>query len=151
MLAWTRGCCGRLMGRQHASCSDGAYDRAAIARAGVVTENSNLLLDVRGIRIADPMAMESDVVAAVHRPQVFLLGTAVGVGGTSFLRRFTGGATPRPHPIPGPSTSPLRMRLRIARHGLRVWEIRLSSADSSVGRFHGRTPSSALPLKRGGS
>jgi ribose 5-phosphate isomerase A len=61
----------------------------ASVRAGVLTDNGHPLLDVRGLRIHDPLALESEVnqwpgvvtvgVFARHRAQVCLLGTAGGV------------------------------------------------------------------------
>ena len=63
-------------------------------REGVVTDNGNLLLDVRGLAIADPLAMESDInqwpgvvtvgIFAHHRAAVCLLGTAQGVRTLTF-------------------------------------------------------------------
>ena len=58
-------------------------------RAGVVTDNGNVILDVRGLSIADPLSMESEVnqwpgvvtvgIFARHKAGVCLLGTAAGV------------------------------------------------------------------------
>ena len=58
-------------------------------REGVVTDNGNLIVEVRGLKIADPLAMEAEVnqwpgvvtvgVFAHHRASVCLLGTAQGV------------------------------------------------------------------------
>lgn len=66
-----------------------AYGGQATLRAGVVTDNGNSLLDVRGLAIADPLAMETEVnqwpgvvtvgIFARHRARVCLLGTAQGV------------------------------------------------------------------------
>ena len=66
-----------------------AYGGSASVRAGVTTDNGNLLLDVRGLAIADPLAMETEVnqwpgvvtvgIFARHRARVCLLGTAQGV------------------------------------------------------------------------
>lgn len=66
-----------------------AYGGAATVRAGVTTDNGNLLLDVRGLQITDPLAMETEVnqwpgvvtvgIFARHRARVCLLGTAQGV------------------------------------------------------------------------
>ncbi|HEV8314750.1 MAG TPA: ribose-5-phosphate isomerase RpiA [Burkholderiaceae bacterium] len=63
-------------------------------RAGVVTDNGNVILDVRGLSIADPLAMESEVnqwpgvvtvgIFARHKAGVCLLGTAQGVKTLSF-------------------------------------------------------------------
>ena len=65
------------------------YGGQATLRAGVVTDNGNALLDVRGLAIADPLAMETEVnqwpgvvtvgIFARHRARVCLLGTAQGV------------------------------------------------------------------------
>jgi ribose 5-phosphate isomerase A len=66
----------------------------ASLRAGVVTDNGNVILDVRGLSIADPLAMESEVnqwpgvvtvgIFARHKAGVCLLGTAQGVKTLSF-------------------------------------------------------------------
>ena len=71
-----------------------AYGGSARVRAGVTTDNGNLLLDVRGLAIADPLAMETEVnqwpgvvtvgIFARHRARVCLLGTAQGVRMLSF-------------------------------------------------------------------
>ena len=61
----------------------------ASMRAGVVTDNGHLILDVRGLRISDPLALETEInqwpgvvtvgIFARHRAQVCLLGTPQGV------------------------------------------------------------------------
>jgi ribose 5-phosphate isomerase A len=61
----------------------------AVWREGVVTDNGHPLLDVHGLQITDPLAMEAEInqwpgVVAVglfarHRASVCLLGTADGV------------------------------------------------------------------------
>ena len=61
----------------------------AVLRQGVITDNGHPLLDVHGLSIADPLALETDInqwpgVVAVglfarHRAKVCLLGTASGV------------------------------------------------------------------------
>jgi ribose 5-phosphate isomerase A len=61
----------------------------AVLREGVVTDNGHPLLDVHGLQITDPVAMEAEInqwpgVVAVglfarHRASVCLLGTAEGV------------------------------------------------------------------------
>ena len=61
----------------------------ATLRAGVITDNSCQILDVRGLRISDPKAFEAEVsqwpgvvtvgVFARNRASVCLLGTAQGV------------------------------------------------------------------------
>ena len=58
-------------------------------RAGVVTDNGGHIIDVRGLRITDPLAMESLInqwpgvvsvgIFAQHRASVCLLGTPEGV------------------------------------------------------------------------
>ena len=71
-----------------------AYGGTATLRAGVVTDNGNAILDVRGLRITDPLAMETEVnqwpgvvtvgIFARHRASVCLLGTADGVKELNF-------------------------------------------------------------------
>ena len=66
-----------------------AYGGDATLRAGVVTDNGNHILDVRGLQITDPLAMETEVnqwpgvvtvgIFAKHKARVCLLGTASGV------------------------------------------------------------------------
>ncbi len=66
-----------------------AWGGQAALREGVVTDNGNLILDVRGLHIADPLAMESEInqwpgvvtvgIFARHRARVCLLGTEQGV------------------------------------------------------------------------
>ena len=66
-----------------------ALGGAASVRAGVTTDNGHPLLDVRGLDIADPLAMEAEInqwpgvvtvgIFARHRASVCLLGTAQGV------------------------------------------------------------------------
>jgi ribose 5-phosphate isomerase A len=61
----------------------------ATVRAGVLTDNGHPVVDVRGLRIADPAAMEAEInqwpgvvtvgIFARHRARVCLLGTAAGV------------------------------------------------------------------------
>jgi len=58
-------------------------------RAGVTTDNGNQILDVRGLQITDPLAMETEInqwpgvvtvgIFARHKATVCLLGTAKGV------------------------------------------------------------------------
>jgi ribose 5-phosphate isomerase A len=70
------------------------YGGQATVRQGVVTDNGNALLDVRGLAIADPLAMETEVnqwpgvvtvgIFARHRARVCLLGTAQGVKALNF-------------------------------------------------------------------
>jgi len=71
-----------------------ALGAVATLRAGVVTDNSCQILDVRGLHISDPRAFESDVnqwpgvvtvgVFARNRASVCLLGTPEGVKTLSF-------------------------------------------------------------------
>jgi ribose 5-phosphate isomerase A len=71
-----------------------AYGGAATVRAGVVTDNGNVIVDVRGLRITEPLAMEAEVnqwpgvvtvgIFGRHRAKVCLLGTAQGVKTLSF-------------------------------------------------------------------
>jgi ribose 5-phosphate isomerase A len=71
-----------------------AYGGAATLRAGVVTDNGNQILDVRGLRINDPLAMETEVnqwpgvvtvgIFARHRARICLLGTEQGVRTLAF-------------------------------------------------------------------
>ncbi|MGA0612703.1 ribose-5-phosphate isomerase RpiA [Caldimonas sp. KR1-144] len=66
----------------------------ALLRAGVVTDNGNAILDVRGLAIADPLAMETEInqwpgvvtvgIFARHRASVCLLGTPEGVQTLNF-------------------------------------------------------------------
>lgn len=66
-----------------------AYGGQATIRPGVTTDNGNLILDVRGLRIDQPLVMETEVnqwpgvvtmgVFARHRASLCLLGTAQGV------------------------------------------------------------------------
>jgi ribose 5-phosphate isomerase A len=58
-------------------------------RAGVLTDNGHPILDVRGLHITDPLAMEAEInqwpgvvcvgLFARHRAQICLLGTSQGV------------------------------------------------------------------------
>jgi ribose 5-phosphate isomerase A len=60
-----------------------------VLRAGVLTDNGHPILDVHGLQIADPLAMETEInqwpgvvavgIFARHRATVCLLGTAQGV------------------------------------------------------------------------
>jgi ribose 5-phosphate isomerase A len=66
-----------------------ALGGTASLRAGVLTDNGHPLLDVRGLAITDPLAMESEInqwpgvvtvgIFARHRASLCLLGTAQGV------------------------------------------------------------------------
>ena len=63
-------------------------------RAGVTTDNGNVILDVSGLRITDPAAMEAEItqwpgvvtvgIFARNRARVCLLGTAQGVKTLTF-------------------------------------------------------------------
>jgi ribose 5-phosphate isomerase A len=65
------------------------YGGEGHVREGVVTDNGNYILDVRGLAIADPLAFETEVnqwpgvvtagVFARHRASICLLGTPQGV------------------------------------------------------------------------
>ena len=71
-----------------------AYGGGASVREGVITDNGNLILDVRGLRLSDPLAMEAEInqwpgvvtvgIFARHRAKVCLLGTPQGVRTLSF-------------------------------------------------------------------
>ena len=71
-----------------------AYGGQATVRPKVTTDNGNLILDVRGLQITDPLAMETEVnqwpgvvtvgIFARHRARVCLLGTPTGVQRLSF-------------------------------------------------------------------
>ena len=71
-----------------------SFGGQATLRAGVVTDNGNHILDVRGLRIEDPFAMEAEVnqwpgvvtvgIFARHRARVCLLGTSSGVKTLTF-------------------------------------------------------------------
>jgi ribose 5-phosphate isomerase A len=66
-----------------------AFGGEASVREKVVTDNGNVIVDVRGLHIADPAAMEAEVnqwpgvvtvgIFARHRASVCLLGTPHGV------------------------------------------------------------------------
>lgn len=71
-----------------------ALGGTATLRAGVVTDNGHPILDVRGLAIADPLALETEVnqwpgvvtvgIFARHRAGICLLGTAAGVKTLTF-------------------------------------------------------------------
>jgi ribose 5-phosphate isomerase A len=77
------------MARAHVSRVMAALGGTAVPREGFTTDNGNIILDVRGLRITDPVAMESEInqipgVVTVglfaRRPaDVLLLGTPDGV------------------------------------------------------------------------
>ena len=66
----------------------------AVLREGVITDNGGCIVDVKGLSITDPLAMEQEVnqwpgvvtvgIFARHRASVCLLGTAQGVKTLSF-------------------------------------------------------------------
>jgi ribose 5-phosphate isomerase A len=66
-----------------------ALGGTATLRAGTTTDNGHPLLDVRGLTITDPLAMEAEInqwpgvvtvgIFGRHRASVCLLGTAQGV------------------------------------------------------------------------
>jgi ribose 5-phosphate isomerase A len=61
----------------------------AVPRTGVLTDNAHPILDVKGLRITDPPALEAEIsqwpgvvtvgIFARHRAAICLLGTAAGV------------------------------------------------------------------------
>jgi ribose 5-phosphate isomerase A len=71
-----------------------AYGGSGTVREGVVTDNGNLILDVRGLQITDPLAMETEVnqwpgvvtvgIFGRHKARVCLLGTSQGVKTLAF-------------------------------------------------------------------
>lgn len=66
----------------------------AVLREGVVTDNGGCILDVKGLAITDPLAMEQEInqwpgvvtvgIFARHRASVCLLGTSQGVKTLAF-------------------------------------------------------------------
>lgn len=70
------------------------YGGEAVRRDGVITDNGQCILDVRGLAIDDPLAMESEVnqwpgvvtvgLFARHRASLCLLGTSDGVRTLTF-------------------------------------------------------------------
>jgi ribose 5-phosphate isomerase A len=77
------------MARAHVSRAMAGLGGTAVSREGFTTDNGNIILDVHGLRITDPVAMESEInqipgVVTVglfaRRPaDVLLLGTSDGV------------------------------------------------------------------------
>lgn len=65
------------------------YGGQASVRGGVTTDNGNIIVDVRGLKITDPLAMEAEVnqwpgvvtvgIFGRHKAKVCLLGTSQGV------------------------------------------------------------------------
>ncbi|MBC8057046.1 MAG: ribose-5-phosphate isomerase A, partial [Rhizobiales bacterium] len=74
-----------------------------VLRAGVVTDNGGQIVDVRGLSISDPVALECEInqwpgvigvgIFARHKASVCLLGTAQGV------RTLTFGHEPEIQPL----------------------------------------------------
>lgn len=70
------------------------YGGEARIREGVTTDNGNVIVDVRGLRITDPLAMEAEVtlwpgvvtvgIFGRHKASVCLLGTEEGVKTLTF-------------------------------------------------------------------
>ena len=77
------------MAREQIARRFAALGGKAVLRHGVTTDNGHPLLDVHGLSIADPLAMEGEInqwpgvvavgIFARHRARVCLLGTANGV------------------------------------------------------------------------
>ena len=77
------------MARAHVSRAMARLGGNAVPREGFTTDNGNIILDVRGLRITDPAAMESEInqipgvvtvgLFARQPADVLLLGTADGV------------------------------------------------------------------------
>ncbi|MBC8058879.1 MAG: ribose-5-phosphate isomerase RpiA [Rhizobiales bacterium] len=75
----------------------------AVLRAGVVTDNGGQIIDVRGLSVSDPVALECEInqwpgvigvgIFARHKASVCLLGTAQGV------RTLTFGHEPEIQPL----------------------------------------------------
>ena len=71
-----------------------ALGGTASLRVGVLTDNGHPLLDVRGLALQDPLALETEInqwpgvvtvgIFARHRAQICLLGTASGVRTLTF-------------------------------------------------------------------
>ena len=71
-----------------------AYGGVGQLRAGVTTDNGNVIVDVRGLKLLDPLAAEIEInqwpgvvtvgIFARHRARVCLLGTSAGVRTISF-------------------------------------------------------------------
>ena len=77
------------MAREQVARRFQALGGRAVQRAGVLTDNGHPLLDVHGLSITDPLAMEAEVsqwpgvvccgIFARNRASICLLGTAEGV------------------------------------------------------------------------
>ena len=71
-----------------------AFGGDASLRTGTTTDNGNVILDVRGLQLLDPLAMETEInqwpgvvtvgIFARHRARVCLLGTPDGVKTLNF-------------------------------------------------------------------
>ena len=82
------------MAREQVARRFRALGGRAVPRAGVITDNGHPLLDVHGLSITDPLAMEAEItqwpgvvavgIFARHRARVCLLGTAGGVQRLAF-------------------------------------------------------------------
>ena len=77
------------MAREQITRRFAALGGKAVLRSGVTTDNGHPLLDVHGLSITDPLAMEAEInqwpgvvavgIFARHRARVCLLGTSTGV------------------------------------------------------------------------
>ena len=77
------------MAREQIARRFAALGGKAVLRPGVTTDNGHPLLDVHGLAIADPLAMEAEInqwpgvvavgIFARHRARVCLMGTSSGV------------------------------------------------------------------------
>jgi ribose 5-phosphate isomerase A len=73
----------------------GAMGARPVVRNGVTTDNGNVIVDVRGLAITEPLALESEInqwpgvvtvgIFGRHRASVCLLGTSTGVRRIDFL------------------------------------------------------------------
>ena len=82
------------MAREQIARRFAALGGRAVLRAGVTTDNGHPLLDVHGLSITDPLALETEInqwpgvvavgIFARHRARVCLLGTATGVQRLSY-------------------------------------------------------------------
>lgn len=78
------------MAREHVSRQLRRLGGEPVLRAGFVTDNGNVILDVRGLRITDPVGLETHInqivgvvangLFAARGADVLLLGTESGVG-----------------------------------------------------------------------
>ena len=82
------------MARAHVARQLAALGGTPVLREGFVTDNGNLIVDVSGLRITEPLAMEADInqwpgvvtvgIFARHRASLCLLGTPEGVRQLNF-------------------------------------------------------------------